>query len=40
VYKLSRLLGHEDISTTERYLRAFRSRDARNGKSVLDSMGA
>ncbi len=39
VYKLSRLLGHESVSTTERYLRAFRSRDARlSSKSVLDNM--
>jgi site-specific recombinase XerD len=39
VYKLSRLLGHESVSTTERYLRAFRSRDARlTSRSVLDNL--
>lgn len=39
VYKLSRLLGHESTSTTERYLRAFQSRDARlTSKSVLDNL--
>jgi integrase/recombinase XerD len=39
IYKLSRLLGHESVSTTERYLRAFQARDARlNSKSVLDSI--
>lgn len=38
VYKLSRLLGHTSVSVTENYLRAFRSRDARKGLSVVDSM--
>jgi integrase len=38
VYKLSRLLGHENITTTERYLRAFQARDARRGMSVLDQL--
>lgn len=39
VYKLSRLLGHERLETTERYLRAFRARDARlTSKSVLDNL--
>ena len=39
IYKLSRLLGHESVSTTERYLRAFQARDARRtSKSVLDNM--
>lgn len=38
VYKLSRLLGHTSVSVTEHYLRAFRSKDARKGLSVLDSL--
>lgn len=39
VYKLSRLLGHESVATTERYLRAFRAKDARlTSKSVLDNL--
>lgn len=39
IYKLSRLLGHENITTTERYLRAFQARDARlTSKSVLDNL--
>jgi integrase/recombinase XerD len=39
IYKLSRLLGHENVSTTERYLRAFQARDARKtSRSVLDGM--
>ncbi len=29
VYKLSRLMGHSDIATTEEYLKDFKSRDAR-----------
>jgi site-specific recombinase XerD len=37
VYKLSRVLGHENIATTQRYLSAFQARDARRGASVLDS---
>jgi integrase/recombinase XerD len=39
LYKLSRLLGHMFVTTTEGYLRAFQARDARrNSKSVLDSI--
>jgi site-specific recombinase XerD len=39
IYKLSRLLGHENITTTERYLRAFQARDARRtSRSVLDNL--
>jgi site-specific recombinase XerD len=38
VYKLSRLLGHTGVGITENYLRAFRSKDARKGLSVLDSL--
>jgi len=39
IYKLSRLLGHENVTTTERYLRAFEARDARKGsRSVLDNL--
>jgi site-specific recombinase XerD len=36
IYKLSLLMGHEDTTTTLRYLRAFQSRDARQGRSVVD----
>jgi site-specific recombinase XerD len=38
VYKLSRLLGHTSVVTTERYVRAMKSRDARKGLSVLDNL--
>jgi integrase/recombinase XerD len=38
LYKLSRLLGHTSVTTTEGYLRAFRARDARRGRSVFDRM--
>jgi len=39
IYKLSRLMGHENIHTTERYLRAFQARDARlSSRSVLDGL--
>jgi site-specific recombinase XerD len=39
IYRLSRLLGHTDISTTTGYLRAFTDRSARQGASVLDMAG-
>jgi integrase/recombinase XerD len=29
VYKLSRLMGHTDVKTTEKYLKEFTSREAR-----------
>jgi len=39
VYKLSRLLGHESVTTTEVYLRAFQAQEARRDRrSVLDSL--
>ncbi len=39
IYKLSRLMGHENTHTTERYLRAFQARDARlSSRSVLDGL--
>lgn len=38
VYKLSRLLGHTSVTITERYLAAFKAKDARNGGSVLDGL--
>ncbi len=41
VYRLSRLMGHSTISTTEGYLRAFTARQARQGGiSPLDALGA
>lgn len=39
VYKLSRLMGHSSVSVTEKYLKAFQSKDARaDGLSVLDRL--
>jgi len=38
VYKLSRLLGHTNVTTTERYVRSMSQRDARQGLSVLDQL--
>jgi site-specific recombinase XerD len=38
VYKLSRLMGHEHISTTQGYARNYQQRNARQGPSVLDNM--
>jgi site-specific recombinase XerD len=39
IYKLCRLMGHENTHTTERYLRAFQARDARlSSRSVLDGL--
>lgn len=35
VYKLSRLLGHSDIKTTEEYLKSFQSREARRDHNHL-----
>ena len=39
IFKLSLLMGHEDIETTRIYLRTVQSRQARQGKSVLDEIG-
>ncbi len=38
VYKLSRLMGHNNVTTTEGYVRSMAQRDARKGSSVLDSL--
>jgi site-specific recombinase XerD len=39
LYKLSRLLGHSTVMTTENYLKAFTNRQARQGSiSVLDNL--
>jgi site-specific recombinase XerD len=38
VLRLSRLLGHTSVSTTQGYLTAFTASDARHGASVLDQM--
>jgi site-specific recombinase XerD len=40
VYKLSRLLGHTSVKTTDIYLKAYQQREARrDGLSVLDLLG-
>jgi integrase/recombinase XerD len=36
IYKLSRLLGHQSVKITERYLSSVKSKQARGGQSVLD----
>lgn len=38
VMRLSRLLGHTSVATTQGYLSAFSAREARRGQSVLDRM--
>jgi site-specific recombinase XerD len=38
IYKLSRLLGHSSVQTTEGYLKAYKAREARKGASILDRM--
>jgi integrase/recombinase XerD len=38
IFKLSLLMGHEDTATTQRYLRTFQARDARQGQSVVDDL--
>lgn len=38
LFKLSLLMGHTDVETTQIYLRTIQSRQARNGKSVLDQL--
>jgi integrase/recombinase XerD len=38
VYKLSRLMGHTHVSTTEGYVRSLAQRDARRGQSLLDQL--
>lgn len=40
IYKLSRLLGHTSVKTTEIYLKAYQAKEARKGGlSVLDLLG-
>jgi site-specific recombinase XerD len=39
LFKLSLLMGHEDVEVTQVYLRTVKSREARRGLSVLDIMG-
>lgn len=38
VLRLSRILGHTSLAVTDNYLKAFTSRSARQGKSVLDNL--
>jgi integrase/recombinase XerD len=39
VFKLSRILGHASVQiTTDVYLRAFKAKEARKGRSVLDDL--
>jgi site-specific recombinase XerD len=38
VLRLSRLLGHTSVATTQGYLSAFSARDARRGQSVFDNL--
>lgn len=37
IFDLKLLLGHTDIATTQRYLQDYQQRDARRGRSLLDS---
>jgi len=39
ILKLSLLMGHEKVETTQVYLRTIQSRQARQGKSVIDELG-
>ena len=39
IYKLSRLMGHESVKITERYLGAIKAKQVRQGgESVLDRL--
>jgi site-specific recombinase XerD len=38
LYKLSRTMGHSSVKITERYVSSMRSRQARQGQSVLDHL--
>ena len=38
LFKVSRLLGHSNVQTTDRYLKSFNQRDARQGVSVVDNL--
>jgi integrase/recombinase XerD len=38
LYKLSRTMGHASVKVTERYLSSIRSKQARQGQSVLDQL--
>jgi len=39
IFKLSLLMGHEKVETTQIYLKTVQSQQARKGKSVLDEIG-